>query len=1205
MAFMKQANRAYGTLLAGISDAALSFTLNAGEGDRFPAVGNFYAAIFKLATPDVNREIVLCTARSSNTFTIDAAGRGQQGTTPVAHSAGDRVERTWTKGDVDAIEAEINLKMNTADDAAAAVTAMGAKGDANPLNHDKYVHPNHSGDVTSTADGAQALVATPSVNAIALAAAVTNAIADGQMKAPDGNTVFHALAAKGPRAAAWVFAASDSSALDQAQADRVVSATPATARAEIQADIDAIGAAKTLLFLPGTYSIAETGSSGYGLIITDHGMVLEGCGDGTILTFGTNPGTAQTPLVNFYDVIGCKIRNMKMTGGASTGWYGEAIKMTRNCRDTEISDIWFDDWDGYVIEGGASTIYRNYRPHIHDCRFSKCYVGMYLRRTLDAHIHDFSMWNMGMWGVYMETDAHGTPPCTGFDIHDFNINMGRPAERGSHTGANDASVMSDSTKSWPANSLVGYVITNVTDGSTGTITANAYDASGNASITATLSGGTDNNWDTGDIYWINSWVTGVTTHLDAAITATDASCTVDSTASFVGATPWVFFPGATVAEDEYRQCVKTNATTLTPSRVFSYDHPNGAVIVEIQRCEHGMYLQGSNNKLHDGEIRNAVGWGIRASCDYDANYDNRGDWTVHNLKVHDCLGGGIYFGGPGDAHNIQIHDNTIFNCASPRSWYAVLAYQCAGMMLEHDRGEPTGDPEHHYQQHIIHDNLIRFVTSYAVSTGFTSRKGIFLYGPSYCDVHDNIIIGTGAGLTNEYGIHCTEIGSYPANNSVIHHNQFYGLDRNVYDHTTPAIAENAIDTNIEGCASTATAAGTTTLDAYSWRIQRFTGSTTQTVVMPVTSTLTIGRQFHIFNRSTGVVTVQSSGGNTICALASGESVILTCINLATATDAGWDAFNLIPAVDDTAGGTDGATTVPASSNALFDGLAGKSYIPIAAAGGTVDAITADYTPNVSLADRTVCMVVAAGANTTTTPTFAPDGLTAHTIVKQGGAALVAGDIVAAGMVCILEYNLANTRWELLNPKGSAYTHPNHSGDVTSVADGAQTLVATAGVNAIALAAAVHSGAIDDDGTLAPTHDAVFHALAAKLDLAGGTMTGNINLGDELIYGAYHDYGHGATQTLDPATDGRLLKHTVDDATAFTITDPGVCCTFELWMVKDASETSRTPTWALSGGSVKWLSPTGAPVLTTNGGNYYATFKRMTSTLIFGEWAEFA
>lgn len=98
-----------------------------------------------------------------------------------------------------------------------------------------------------------------------------------------------------------------------------------------------------------------------------------------------------------------------------------------------------------------------------------------------------------------------------------------------------------------------------------------------------------------------------------------------------------------------------------------------------------------------------------------------------------------------------------------------------------------------------------------------------------------------------------------------------------------------------------------------------------------------------------------------------------------------------------------------------DGVDGADGLPITAAAGTVDAITANYSPDITLADMKVVAFVASGANTSTTPTFAPDGLTAHPITKHGGTALGVGDIPAALSVCIVQYNLSNTRWELLNP----------------------------------------------------------------------------------------------------------------------------------------------------------------------------------------------
>lgn len=84
--------------------------------------------------------------------------------------------------------------------------------------------------------------------------------------------------------------------------------------------------------------------------------------------------------------------------------------------------------------------------------------------------------------------------------------------------------------------------------------------------------------------------------------------------------------------------------------------------------------------------------------------------------------------------------------------------------------------------------------------------------------------------------------------------------------------------------------------------------------------------------------------------------------------------------------------------------------------GTGDAITATFTPAITaLIDGQMCFVRTPGANATTTPTFAPNGLTARTITKVGGSALLIGEIAGNLAELILRYNLANTRWELLNP----------------------------------------------------------------------------------------------------------------------------------------------------------------------------------------------
>ncbi len=108
----------------------------------------------------------------------------------------------------------------------------------------------------------------------------------------------------------------------------------------------------------------------------------------------------------------------------------------------------------------------------------------------------------------------------------------------------------------------------------------------------------------------------------------------------------------------------------------------------------------------------------------------------------------------------------------------------------------------------------------------------------------------------------------------------------VYDANNNVAANNFLANS----ATTATVAATTTLLVGSAAIQRFTGVTTQTVVLPVVSTLAIGQQFAVVNLSTGVVTVNSSGGNLVLAIPGGQTAIFT-VNAITGTSAtSWDAL---------------------------------------------------------------------------------------------------------------------------------------------------------------------------------------------------------------------------------------------------------------------------------------------------------------------------
>jgi len=104
------------------------------------------------------------------------------------------------------------------------------------------------------------------------------------------------------------------------------------------------------------------------------------------------------------------------------------------------------------------------------------------------------------------------------------------------------------------------------------------------------------------------------------------------------------------------------------------------------------------------------------------------------------------------------------------------------------------------------------------------------------------------------------------------------------------MAHLAVDFNAtQSYTTTATAAGTTTLTVTSTLLQFFTGSTTQTVVLPVVSTLSLGQRYEIHNNSSGAITVNSSGSNLVATVPAGVTTVCTCILITGTTAASWDA----------------------------------------------------------------------------------------------------------------------------------------------------------------------------------------------------------------------------------------------------------------------------------------------------------------------------
>lgn len=106
----------------------------------------------------------------------------------------------------------------------------------------------------------------------------------------------------------------------------------------------------------------------------------------------------------------------------------------------------------------------------------------------------------------------------------------------------------------------------------------------------------------------------------------------------------------------------------------------------------------------------------------------------------------------------------------------------------------------------------------------------------------------------------------------------------------------------------------------------------------------------------------------------------------------------------------------ARTDSISAGISQDNLHLFVAAGGTADALTSTFTPNVTaLVNGMQLCVRAASANATTTPTFAAGSTTAKTIVKGANTALVAGDIAGQHHELELRYNSTTDKWHLLNP----------------------------------------------------------------------------------------------------------------------------------------------------------------------------------------------
>ena len=188
-----------------------------------------------------------------------------------------------------------------------------------------------------------------------------------------------------------------------------------------------------------------------------------------------------------------------------------------------------------------------------------------------------------------------------------------------------------------------------------------------------------------------------------------------------------------------------------------------------------------------------------------------------------------------------------------------------------------------------------------------------------------------------------------------------------------------VNNTARNLATTATAAGTTTLTVSSAHTQQFTGSTTQTVVLPVATTLTVGHSFMITNRSSGVVTVNANGGGLIQTMAASSQVLVTAVTVGTSAGT-WDAAYSITNAG--AGGGSVTTVSVASANGFAGTVATATTTPVITVSTSITGVLKGNGTAISAATLGTDYLASSSHVTRETPTGAVNGAnTAYTIAN--------------------------------------------------------------------------------------------------------------------------------------------------------------------------------------------------------------------------------
>lgn len=235
----------------------------------------------------------------------------------------------------------------------------------------------------------------------------------------------------------------------------------------------------------------------------------------------------------------------------------------------------------------------------------------------------------------------------------------------------------------------------------------------------------------------------------------------------------------------------------------------------------------------------------------------------------------------------------------------------------------------------------------------------------------------------------------------------------------PALAQTYIKPPalIEGFSEIATSAGTTTLTKDSQTNQFFSGTSTQTVVLPDALTIPLGRAFVIQNKSTGALTVNTNGGGLLTTVEPNSQVRVTVTNVGSSAGV-WNVS--------TSGGLTGILGVDKGGTGLDGSSAANGSLLIGNGTGYSLSTLTGTTNQVSVTNGAGSITLATPQDiaTTSSPTFAsPDFTGDLTLSNASFDSIKAGDSLTMALSTglrsggILAINTDTTKFDVASGVG--------------------------------------------------------------------------------------------------------------------------------------------------------------------------------------------